>query len=47
MIELGNITVFSCDTIYFSHCYSQYSDKKYRDILRIRVCVNMCLVGDI
>ena len=31
-LGLGNITVFSCDTIYFSYRYSQYSDEKYCDL---------------
>ena len=55
-VGLGDITVFSCDTIYFSYRYSRYSDEKYRDLFRACVFVltrvllmifsNMAAVGE-
>ena len=38
-VGLGDIMVFSCDTIYFSYRYSWYSDEKYRNLFH--TCVFM------
>ena len=45
MIGLGDITVFSCDVIYFSYHYSQYSDEKDCDIFCACVFMLTCVLS--